>query len=223
MRTRRRKKANPHGPKPLVWRGYRNCDRCTRWRPVSDFTVYLTRTGYEQIKGTCEVCKREVERQRYNNLTSEQKRAKGIKANKQAEKRRNDALHEIERLRKILDKQNVRLDKQHDKILRAQKHTRQVRNTGSGDAVDIVPFRMWLMRQYRQHNYSTSELADAIGIDSSRVRKLLDGFYWNGTGNDPVPIRAIDIGTIDTIAVAMEDPGLLERLYPLEVDEEGIL
>jgi hypothetical protein len=32
--------------------GYRNCERCTRWRPVSDFNVYKSRSGYEQIRAS---------------------------------------------------------------------------------------------------------------------------------------------------------------------------
>lgn len=211
------------GPNPRLWRGYRNCDKCTRWRPVSDFTVYRTRTGYEQIKGTCDKCKRDAERERYEKLTLEQKRAKGVKANEQAQKRRDSALHEIERLRKILDKQNVKLDKQYDKIERSRKIVRVPYGTGSGIAVDIIPFRMWLMRQYRQHDYNLGDLAKHIGQDPSRVRRWLDGYLWNGTGRDPEPIRSIYIANIDKIGVAVGDPGLLERLYPLEADDEGIL
>ena len=216
---KRKKKPDPQGPKPLIWRGYRNCDRCTRWRPVSDFTVYLTRTGYEQIKGECEYCKRERERERYHRLSVEKKRAKGVAANKRTMKRRNDALHEIERLRSILDKQNEQLEKQHDKLQRARKNASPPRGTINGSAVDITPFRMWLMRQHRQHGYDTGALAEDIGMDSTRTKKWLDGFIWNGAGRDPDPIRAIDIGTVDKIGVAMGDPGLLERLYPLEVDD----
>ena len=153
------------GPKPQLWRGYRNCDKCTRWRPVSDYTVYKTRTGYEQIKGECEHCKRERETARYNKLTPEQKRAKGVKANEQAQKRRNKALAEIERLHKILDKQNEKLEKQYDKIERSRRIIRAPHGTVSGSSVDITPFRMWLLRQYRQHGYNVGELAQDIGQD----------------------------------------------------------
>lgn len=208
---------------PKLWRGYRNCDVCTRWRPVSDFTVVRLRTGYEQIKGQCEHCKRERERARYDKLTPEQKSAKGKKANKQAQKRRHDAIDEIKRLHKILDKQNEKLDKQWDKIERSQKLVRVPRGTENGRAVDITPFRMWLLRQYRQHDYNVGELAEDMGQDSSRVKRWLDGFQWNGAGRDPTPIRAIDVSTVDTIGVAIGDGGLLERLYPLEVDDEDIL
>ena len=212
MKTHRRRK-NPQGPKPLVWRGYRNCDKCTRWRPVSDFTVYQTRTGYEQIKGTCEHCKREAERLRYEALSPEQKRKKGIKANKQAEKRRNDALHEIERLRNTLDRQNEKLEKQWDKLERGRRIL-SVRHGMNGTYVDITPFRMWLLRQHRLRKYNTNKLAEDMGHDASRVSRWLQGFEWNGTGRDPSPVRSIDAYIVDEIGVKMEDPGLLERLYP---------
>lgn len=208
------------GPKPLVWRGYRNCDRCTRWRPVSDFTVYQTRTGYEQIKGTCEECKKRVERERYARLTPEQKRAKGIKANKQAKKRREKALREIERQARILDKQNEKLEKQWDKIERAQKYTRAPRHVYDDDSVDITPFRMWLLRQYREHGYVLDTLAKEIGMDPSRTRRFLDGYMWNGAGRNPDPIRHIRLSTVDKIGAAIGDPELLERLYPLEVEDD---
>jgi hypothetical protein len=215
-----RRKKNPQGPKPLVWRGRRNCNVCTRWRPVSDFTVYQTRTGYEQIKGTCEVCKREKENARYQSLTPEQKRKKGIKANKQTLKRRNKALDYIERQRKLLDKQN-------DKIERLEKRveagrTRIIHTEGDrmdGTYVDIVPFRMWLLRRHREGGYDILELAEEIGQDDARVGRWLRGFEWNGAGRDPTPLRSIRLSTVDAVAVALEDPGLVARLYPLLIEE----
>lgn len=208
------------GPKPLVWRGYRNCDRCTRWRPVSDFTVYQTRTGYEQIKGECEHCKREREKERYAKLTPEEKRARGIKANKQALKRRQKALEEIARQARILDKQNEKLEKQWEKIERAKKFTRGPRHTYNETSVDITPFRMWLLRRYREHGYVLDELAKEIGKDPSRTKRLVDGYMWNGAGLDPDPIRFIRLSFVDEVGVAVGDPGLLERLYPFEMDED---
>lgn len=208
------------GPKPKHWRGRRNCDRCTRWRPVSDFTVYKTRTGYEQIKGECDHCKRERENARYAKLSEKQKRAKGIKANKQAEKRRNKALAEIERLHSIVDKQNETLEKQWYKIEHVRRHPRALYGSVNGTFVDIVPFRMWLLRQHRESGYNLSGLAMKIGVDEKQIRRWIDGFEWTGVGRDPVPIRTVAILTVDKIGIAMEDPGLLERLYPLAVDDD---
>jgi hypothetical protein len=47
----------------------------------------------------------------------------------------------------------------------------------------------------------------------------LQGYNWNGAGRDPSPVQAINIVTVDEVGVAFGDAGLLERLYPLEVDE----
>jgi hypothetical protein len=58
-----------------------------------------------------------------------------------------------------------------------------------------------------------------MGQDFRRVERWLQGFNWDGVGRDPVPVRAINIDVLDEIAVALDDPGLLERLYPLEVEE----
>lgn len=214
------RRKNPQGPKPLVWRGYRNCDVCTRWRPVSDFTVYQTRTGYEQIKGTCEACKRRVERERYDKLTPAQKQAKGRKANKQAQKRRDKALEEIQRLQANLDKQNVRIERLWDRVERGRKHMR-IRHEENGRVtyVDIVPFRMWLLRYYREHGYNLDELCEDIGVEPRQVTRWLNGYDWVGAGRDPSAVRSIDIVSVDKVGVAVNDPGLLERLYPLLIDE----
>jgi hypothetical protein len=201
------------GKKPKRWRGYRNCDVCSRWRPVSDYPVYKSRSGYEQIKGQCFACKRAKERARYDRLDAKAKRAKGIKANQQAKKRRTAALHEIERLHKNLDKQNERIEKQWAKM---EKSRTRILHWENGEAyLDAIPFRMWLLRQHRIRGYEVAALASEIGQDESRVRRWLDGFQWNGAGRDPTPIRSIKLTTVDEIAVALEDPGLLERLYPV--------
>jgi hypothetical protein len=214
----RRKAKNPQGPLPLVWRGYRNCDRCTAWRPVSDFTVYQTRTGYEQIKGTCDACKRQVERDRYNKLSPAQKKLKGVKANKQAQKRRDKALIYIERQRAILDKQNDKIERLEKKVEVARSRVLHEEN-GSETYVDAIPFRMWLLRRHRESGYNVSDLADEIGFDHSQVTSWLNGYKWNGAGRDPAPMRSIKLSTVDEVAVALGDPGLVERLYPLLVED----
>jgi hypothetical protein len=48
----------------------------------------------------------------------------------------------------------------------------------------------------------------------------MNGYKWNGAGRDPVPIRVIDIDTVDKIGVAIGDGGLLERLYPFDVEPD---
>lgn len=188
---------------------------------MSDFTVYQTRTGYEQIKGTCEACKRQVERDRYNKLTPEQKRAKGVKANKQAAARRNKALAYIERQRAILDKQNERIERLEKKVEAGRTrilHEEDHRVSGES-YIDVVPFRMWLLRKHREGGYNTAQLADEIGFDHSQVTSWLNGYKWNGAGRDPAPLRSIKLSTVDEVAVKLEDPGLVERLYPLLYDD----
>jgi hypothetical protein len=204
--------------KHKTWRGYRNCDRCTRWRPVSDFTVYKTRTGYEQIKGECQECKRQREHERYQSLSEEEKRKKGKKANEQAWQRRNHALEFIERQRKILDEQNHQIEKLSDRLALIKKKNASTppRTIKGVPALDVVPFRMWLLHRFRERGYDLNALAKEMGQDASRVRRWLDGYMWKGIGRDPTPIRVIDIDTVDKIAVNLGDPGLLERLYPLE-------
>jgi hypothetical protein len=217
--TTLRRRRNPQGPKPLVWRGYRNCDVCTRWRPVSDFTVYQTRTGYEQIKGTCDACKRRVERERYDRLTPEQKRAKGRKANKQAQKRRDKALVYIERQRAILDKQNEKIERLEKRVEAGRSRILHQENHLDGPYVDAVPFRMWLLRTHREGGYNVQQLADRIGRDHTQVQRWLNGFQWNGAGRDPVPFRSIQLKIVDEVSVALNDPGLVTRLYPLLIED----
>jgi hypothetical protein len=177
----------------------------------------LLRTGYEQIKGTCEHCKREIERERYNKLTLEQKQARGKKANKQAQKRRDKALAYIERQAKILDKQNDRIERLEQKVEKAVRY--RVLYQENGDMyVDFVPFRMWLLRMNRESGYNTVEIAAKIGVNESRVRHWLDGYEWKGTGRDPNAMRSIKLETVDKVAIALGDPGLVERLYPLELE-----
>jgi hypothetical protein len=214
------RRKNPQGPKPLVWRGYRNCDVCARWRPVSDFTVYQTRTGYEQIKGTCSECKRRIEKERYDRLTPEQKKAKGRKANKQAQKRRDKALVYIERQRDLLDKQNEKIERLEKRVEAGRTRIIHQEGTRLDDTyVDIVPFRMWLLRRHREGGYNIVQLAEEIGQDDARVGRWLRGFEWNGAGRDPTPLRSIRLSTVDAVSVALNDPGLVSRLYPLLIEE----
>lgn len=207
------------GKKPKIWRGYRNCSRCTRWRPVSDFPIRRTRTGFEQIEAVCNACKKEVASDYYNSLPPEEKQEKFEAINRREKKRKAKALSEIEHLHKMLDKQNEKIVRQQEKLTAIRKQYRPPRGTINGSAVDVTPFRMWLLRKHRETGYNLSELATSVGQDESRVKRWLDGYQWNGAGRDPLPIRAIDVGTVDAIGVAMDDTGLLERLYPLEADE----
>ena len=209
------------GPKPKIWKGYRNCSRCTRWRPVSDFPIRKTRSGYEQIESVCNACKWAREKARYNGLTKEEKREYGRRVNRRARRRKQRHLHSIEHLREVLEKREQQIARQEEKLA-AVKNKYRIPRGVTGDnpiAVDIVPFRMWLLRQHRLRNYETAQLADEMGQDIRRVERWLQGYNWNGVGRDPVPVLAINIDVLDEIAVALGDPGFLERVYPLETDE----
>jgi len=182
---------------------------------VSDYPVRKARRpkarskGVEQIEATCEACKRRKGNTYYANLSPERKLEVGRKAN---QRKRERQLREIERMKVSLDKLEHKLDKQHVKLRAARASVpRGVRN---GDGADIVPFRMWLLRQHRLHGYSAKDLAAAIGQDEARVRRWLQGFQWNGKHEEPVPIRAINVETVRHIGMQMDEPRLAEELYP---------
>jgi len=204
------------GPKPKLWRGYRNCSRCTRWRSVSDFPVYKLRSGYEQIQAQCEYCKREIERERYNNLDEEAKAEYGRRVNERNRRSREKYLAKIHRAAEEIAKQDRKLDKQHVKIRELRKEIPRGHWVGSG--VDIVPFRMWLLRMHRTHNYNVINLAFDIGQSEKQVHRWLDGYEWNGSRGEPIPIRSINKETIIAIGDNIGEPRLLEELYPGEVE-----
>lgn len=191
---------------------------------MSDFPIRRTRSGFEQIESVCNACKWTRERERYNGLSPEEKREYGKRVNLRTRLRRHRQLHVIEHQRHVLEKREQQITKQEEKLAAVRDKYRMPRGTaGAGYgkepiAVDIVPFRMWLLRQHRLRNYETQALADEMGQNINRVERWLQGYNWDGVGRDPVPVRAINIDTLDAIAVALGDPGLLERMYPLEVE-----
>jgi hypothetical protein len=203
------------GPKPKCWRGYRNCSRCTRWRPVSDFPVRRLRSGYEQIEAQCECCKRAIERERYDNLDDKAKAEYGRRVNERTRRARKRQLAKIHRAAEQLAAQDRKLEQQYVKIRELRKEI--PRGHWSGVGVDIVPFRMWLLRRFRVHGYSLDRLAADIGQDPRRVKRWIDGFEWNGIQNSPIPIRAINKETVIAIGDNIEEPRLLQDLYPGEL------
>ena len=187
---------------------------------MSDFPIRKTRSGYEQIESVCNACKWAREKARYNGLTKDEKREYGRRVNRRTRRRKQKQLRIIEHQREILEHRERQIAVQEEKLAAVRDKYRVPRGTAEADiAVDIVPFRMWLLRQHRLRNYETQMLAEEMGQDVRRVEAWLQGFNWNGAGNDPVPVRAINIATLDEIAVALGDPGFLERAYPLEVEE----
>ena len=180
----------------------RNCTRCTRWRLAVDFKWrwQKRRNGqrYETptIDTVCQVCRRQDERDRYARLSDEAKRAKGIRANEQALKRRARLEEQVQRARQA-----------------AQSYAR-------GAELDLTPFRMWLLGKARQEGGAVA-LASQIGTDEKNVRRWLHGYDWDnddGWGGwakcEPRAIRTVTIRIVDEVGIALGEPDLLERLYP---------
>lgn len=191
--------------------GRRNCARCTRWRHAVDFKwrwnykrvkrgaahhkkTKKLRTRYPTptIDTVCRWCRNKERREYYASLTTEQKRAKGRRANENARKRRAKWEIEIHYARMAQD--------------RAKEHY-------DDENVDIVPFRMWLLGQLKKHN--VEELARKSGVDHVQLRRWANGYEWpNSSCDEPRPIRSVRLSSVDQVGVGMNDPGLLDRLYP---------
>ena len=176
-------------------------------------------SGYEQIESVCTNCKNLAENVRYNGLTPQERREYGRRVNFRTRVRQQLALRQVSGLAHELERAERKIAKQEEKLEAVRNRYRRPRGVEDGNAgiaVDIIPFRMWLLREHRMRGYETKKLAEDIGQDARKVSDWLQGFVWNGEGREPRPIRAINVTTIDNIAIALEDPGLLYRLYPLE-------
>ena len=129
-------------------------------------------------------------------MTDEEKRAKGIRANEQAAKRRAKLEEQVRRARRAY-----------------QKH-------GNEAELDLTPFRMWILGKSRQEGGAVA-LATQLGIDEKNVRRWLHGYDWDnddGWGSwarcEPRPIRTVSVRTVDEVGIGLGEPDLLERLYP---------
>lgn len=147
-----------------------------------------------KISTVCASCNRKRERESYARLTPEQKKAKGDRANKVKAKRRRKLEEQIMRARMIHDKKDPKWD---DK------------------RVDLIPFRMWVIGQIRIAG-GIKPLSVRLGVDEAAVRRWANGFEWDETSSwcEPHPILTVNVVTVDSIGVKMDDPGLLDRLYP---------
>lgn len=186
---------------------------------MSDFPIRRTRSGFEQIESVCNACKWTRERERYNGLSPEEKREYGQRVNLRTRLRRHRQLHVIEHQRHVLEKREQQIARQEEKLEVVKgryRLPRGVRDGNDGIAVDITPFRMWLLRQHRNREYDARKLAADIGRDERKVGEWLQGYRWSVAG--PVPIKAINVQTVDEIGVTIDEPGLLWDLYPLEVE-----
>ena len=141
-------------------------------------------------------CRRQESRERYANFSPEQKRKVQQRANANSAKLRAKWESEIKYARMSV----IGRSREPNKL---------------DEELDIVPFRMWILGQIRIFG-STTEVAKRIGVNEGRIRHIADGYYWpyERVCDEPTPIRTVRLSTVDAYGVAMNDPGLLDRLYP---------
>lgn len=149
------------------------------------------------IHNVCLMCKSEREKARYQALTPTQKRERGRRANEAAMKRRHKLEQRLQRYR-----QRVGAPKRHinDDIL-----------------IDLLPLRMFLLRQARIRKRGISGIAETVGIDEALVRMHVNGFYWESDCR-PRPVRSVTLGTVDRYLSMLDVIERLEDLYP-EIDD----
>lgn len=157
-----------------------------------------SRSLYATVDNVCRSCRREQERQRYHSLTPEQRHDYGVRANENTAKRKAKLLEQVGRARMIQERKDPEWD---------------------DFKVDIVPFRMWVLGQVRIYG-GTQQFALRLGLDEGLVRRWANGYDWDVDSErswgqcEPRPIFSVTVATVDKVGVAMDDPGLLERLYP---------
>lgn len=186
----------------------RNCRKCGRWKHAIDFPWRWKARGkvleIPYIHSTCSVCKKEKERKRYNELSDEERREKGRKANAQAYERRYALEKKILTLQERIKKYKERLGRQGTRV--------------DGDLLlDLLPLRMFLLRQARILDGGVSEIARRLEVDEARVRRHVDGFYWVGDCK-PRPVRQVTFSVVDEYLVRLNAEERLEDLYP-ELDD----
>jgi hypothetical protein len=204
--------------------GRRNCVACGRWLHTVDFKWrwnYRRRNvkpGEKAKNGiktkrlksryptpivdtVCRRCRSDMEKTRYRSLPPERKRERAQRSNANT------------RLRKQKLEEQIRYAR--------MAHRNHSRNYVDNESYEITPFRMWLLRQVRMIG-TVESFATSYGLDAREVRRFCDGFIWEGTrglssgwdGCEPTPIQSVTLSTVDRYGVAVDDPGLLDRLYP---------
>lgn len=203
--------------------GRRNCSKCTRWRPVTDFkwrwqkrrsTIdppsglktrgLKSRYKTPQISTVCVACARSGERERYNNLSEEERQA---------------------RVHKAVENTKAQRRKLREQIHYAQLAHSRRRVFKDDQEVDLVPFRMWLLGKVRAVG-NTKALASEARVNEKAIRRWADGYDWDyeigqaWAGCEPKPIHSIRLSNVDRIGVALGEPDLLDRLYPYAEKED---
>lgn len=191
----------------------KNCTKCGRWKLAIEFPWrWKSRgrvLGIPYIHSVCLTCKSARERERYDSLTPEQKKEKGIKANKQAYERRHKLTARVIKLEARVETLEERLQKYRKRVgINKRTHDNEI-------LLDIVPIRMFLIRQTRM--YSMKEIARQVGVDEAAVRRHVQGFYWESSC-DPRPVRTVTLSTVDKYLVRLNAEERLDELYP-EVDD----
>jgi hypothetical protein len=177
---------------PWRWR-----KRRTKWRGMP------SRAKVPTVGSVCAVCLRAQARARYAALPPAAKHAVGVRANTNAAKRKTKLEEQVHRARRAY-----------------------IANGGGGHAeLDLVPFRMWLLAKVRQEG-GIEAVARQLGKDGKAVGRWVHGYEWDndaGWGGwakcEPRPIRTVSMQVVDEAGVAMDEPDLLDRLYPYT--EEG--
>lgn len=220
----------------------RNCKSCTRWKHAIDFPWRWKKNGKDlpvpYIGGTCLVCKSKKEKKKYHTLTPEEKEERIKRGIALAAKRRQEERQEAEVERRRANELEKRIGTLEDRRQEAETARRRAdeleKRVGTlesrlvawrarvgvtktqlnGDTmVDLLPFRMFLLRQARLQD-GPSSLALKVGVDESRVRRLMDGFYWEGDCR-PRPIRQVNVALVDEFLVRLTGNSVqLWELYP---------
>lgn len=192
----------------------RNCRVCTRWKHAVDFPWRWKARGQmlpiPYILTICLACKAERENARYHALSQEEKKEKGRKANRQAWERRNKLKNEVARLEKRTETLEQRLVKYR------QRYGVPKRGYTGEILLDLLPLRMFLLRQARIREHGVSEIARIVEVDEAAVRRHVNGFYWESDCK-PRPVRQVSLGVVDKYLVRLDAEERIDDLYP-EVD-----
>lgn len=208
---------NPQAEHPVIC-GRRICKNCLRWRHATDFKwrwqkkVKRTPEGHTTLKSryktptidtVCQVCRREEERERYANLSPEEKANKAHRAVQHALKRRRAHREQLHYMRLV-----------------------QSRRKESNSIGSIVPFRMWLLGRLK--NETARDIERQTGFDEAQIRRWANGYYWSGEDDrgqawancEPTPIYTIKLEYVDRVGVGLGEQDLVERLYPYKEAED---
>ncbi len=142
-------------PVPKALRGYRNCKKCGRWRPASDFRPYKSRRMLgESLYSSCRHCEKEYAKDRFFDLTYDQR----------AELRERTREHAAARRRK--EGKPVR------NVTRDGYGAKRVKdNIGKTGSVDAAP----VLRECSRAGWSVNEIAQAAGVDPRSVSRWSQG------------------------------------------------